>query len=101
MISLSLALSDGNREMYDVVMSEMAKYRESVRLEPFKVKGHCARYLLRDNLYPIRLPNSLLKVDLKSVTNIADIESCQKNKPIFIADKKEPLCHSFIFRLGI
>lgn len=36
MISLSLALSDGNREMYDVVMSEMAKYRESVKLEPFK-----------------------------------------------------------------
>lgn len=101
MISLSLALSDGNREMYDVVMSEMAKYRESVKLEPFKVKGHCARYLLRDNLYPIKLPNSLLKVDLKSGANIADIRKVVKNKPIFIAEQRNPLCHSFIFRLGI
>ncbi len=91
MISLSLALSDGNREMYDVVMSEMAKYRESVKLEPFKVKGHCARYLLRDNLYPIKLPNSLLKVDLKSGANIADIRKVVKNKPIFIAEQKGTL----------
>ena len=87
-ISLSLALADGQKEMYDVIMSELARYRDTVTAEPFRASGDYIQYLLRDNLYPVKLPDSLLKMDIKSGIKISDIKNAIKGKPIFIAEQK-------------